>query len=397
MRRLLVWLHRYVGLFLGAFLLLEALTGCAIVFEEELDALLHPQLHPPRREAPLAPVDVVLRQASAALEGNWQALALRFPHQDGAAAVALFRSRPDPASGEAAALRQVFVDVHSGAVLGQRGPNDTVLQVLKRLHADLYLGEPGVVLLLVVTFGCLLLGVSGPILWQPKGWNPAGWFRVNWGANPLRRYLDLHKVAGFWLLPLIAATGVTGIYMLQPPLTESAVGSVFPLQAWHAPPLQLRPAASGATVSPGQAVALAQAHRPDAQLRNLRLPPAPLKPYVVELAEPGEMNDGRSGSIELRIDPAGGAIVHETTRRQFSVGDHIMYWQYPLHNGHAFGLTGRILVFIGGAVLALLFATGFYLWYKKGAASAASKRRKRERERQTLPGHPAHEPDQHPV
>jgi len=401
MRRLLVLLHRYVGLFLGAFLLLEAVTGCAIVFEEELDGLLHPQLHPPRREAPLAPLDDVVRQASAALQGNWQLLALRFPRQDGAAAVALFRGRAEP--GAAPPLRQVFVDVHSAAVLGQRGPNDTVLQVLKRLHADLYLGEPGMLLLLAVTFGCLLLGMTGPVLWQPKGWNPIGWFRVNWGANPLRRYLDLHKVAGFWLLPLIAATAVTSIYMLKPPLAETAVASVFPLQLWHAPQLTLTPPGDGQVLPPGRIVALAQARHPDAQVRNLRFPPAPSRPYVVELAEPGEMNDGRSGSIEVRIAPASGAILHEITRAGFSTGDHIMYWQYPLHNGHAFGLAGRILVFIGGAALALLFATGFYLWYKKNAASAASKRRKRERAsagaspRQALPGHPAHEPDQHPV
>ncbi|WP_374586166.1 PepSY-associated TM helix domain-containing protein [Pseudoduganella sp.] len=360
-RRLLVLLHRYIGLFLGAFLLLEALTGCAIVFEEELDALLHPQLHPARQQAPAAALDTVVRQAQDAVGPDWQLLAVRYPAPAGAAYILLFRSTPAP--GQAATLRQVFVDMHAARVLGQRGLDETVLQVLKRLHADLYLGEPGVLILLAATIGCLLLAVSGPILWQPKGWHPAGWFRINWGANPLRRYLDLHKVAGFWLLPLVAATSFTGIYMLKPSFMEAAVGKAFPLQAWRAPPV----AAGTGGLTPGQAAALAAAHRPGDRLANVRPPPGPGKPYVVELMAPGEMNDGRSGAIELLLDPASGKILHESSPAGYSTGDHIMRWQYPLHNGHAFGLAGRLLVFIGGACLAMLFLTSFYIWYRKRA------------------------------
>ena len=118
-RRLLVLLHRYVGLFLGAFLLLEALTGCAIVFEEELDALLHPA----RQLAPAAALDTVVRQAQDAVGPDWQLLAVRYPAPAGAAYILLFRSTPAP--GQAATLRQVFVDMYEARVLGQRGLDET--------------------------------------------------------------------------------------------------------------------------------------------------------------------------------------------------------------------------------------------------------------------------------
>lgn len=400
-RRILVLLHRYAGLLLGAFLLLEALTGCAIVFEEEIDSLLNPHLHPARQEAPEIPLDQVLRQASEATGAGWKPLAVRFPGAESAAYVILFRGETKPGAG--ILLRQVFVNAHSAEVLGQRGANDTVLQILRHLHANLYLGEMGALLLLTATFGFLALGLTGPFLWQPKGWRPADWFKVNWSANPLRRYYDLHKVCGFWLLPLLLVSAFTSIYMLKPPLTEAAVDSVFPLKAWHVPQPELQPKVQPGlqadNLSLAQVAALAQAHRPEARLANLRFPGTPSKPYVVELFAPNEINDGRSGSIELSVDPRAGVVLQETTLADYSAGDHIMYWQYPLHNGHAFGLTGRILVFVGGACLALLCLTSFYLWIKKKKSSIEAQRRKRSRRSNITRSAESkiNEPDRHTV
>lgn len=376
-RRFLVLLHRYAGLLLGAFLLLEAITGCAIVFEEEVDRLLHPHLHPARQQAAEVPLDRIVGHASEAAGTGWQALSVRFPGAESAAYVILFRGETTPGAG--ISLRQVFVDMHSGEVLGQRGANDTVLQVLKRLHADLYLGEAGVIMLLAATFAFLALSVTGPFLWHPKGRRPAAWFKVNWTANPLRRYYDLHKICGFWLLPLLLVSALTSIYMLKPPLTEAAVESIFPLKEWHAEWHALQPDAQAGDTSLAQVAALARAHRPDARIANLRLPGTPSKPYVVELFVPNEVNNGRSGSTELSIDPRTGKILQETTLANYSAGDHIMHWQYPLHNGHAFGLTGRILVFAGGACLALLFLTSLYIWIRKKLSSVEAQRRKRHR------------------
>jgi uncharacterized iron-regulated membrane protein len=372
-RSLLVVLHRYAGLFLGALLLLEALTGCAIVFEDELDRLLNPHLHPPAEMTAQLALDQIVQQASSAVSTQAKALVINFPEPDSAAYMVLFQGTPGP--GTEPGLRQVFVHAHSGEVLGQRGTQDTVLQIMKRLHADLYLAEIGVILLLCATFVLLLLTASGPFLWYPKGRRPSEWFSIKWTANPVRRYFDLHKVSGFWLMPLFLVTAITSVYMLDPPLTAAAVRAVFPLQAWRPPQPQAQPGDTPLA----QIAAVAQARHPDAQLANLRFPRSSSQPYSVELFAPNEVSDGHSGSIKMAIDPRTGAVLQETTPADYSIGDHIMHWQYPLHNGHAFGLAGRIVVFIAGAFIALLFLTGFYVWFKKKKASIEAQRRKRIR------------------
>ena len=43
MRRVFVWLHRYVGLAMAAFLIIEGVTGSLIAFRSDLSALLDPR------------------------------------------------------------------------------------------------------------------------------------------------------------------------------------------------------------------------------------------------------------------------------------------------------------------------------------------------------------------
>jgi uncharacterized iron-regulated membrane protein len=370
-RPFLVVLHRYAGLFLGVLLLVEAVTGCAIVFEKEIDRLLNPHLYPMRQQAVELPLDGIVDRAIATMGEGWQVLRVRFPDAELAGYMVLLRGNANTGGH----MKQVFVDAHSGAVLGVRGAEDTVLQILRRLHADVYLGEVGVFVLLGAAFVFIALTITGPFLWRPRGRLPADWFKIKWSANRVRQYYDLHKVLGFWLSPLLMVSAFTSIYMLDPSLTEAAVKLAFPLKTWHA---QDPDARDGATPL-AKMIAVAQAHYPEARPANLYFPRELSKPYLIDLFAPNSIDNGHSGAIKLAIDPQTSSILRATTPAQFSVGDHIMQWQYPLHNGYAFGLSGRILVFIGGACLSMSFLTGFYIWLRKKKSSRVALRRDKER------------------
>ena len=55
--------------------------------------------------------------------------------------------------------------------------------------------------------------------------------------------------------------------------------------------------------------------------------------------------------------------VRDALRRR--CGDRFLDWQFPLHNGEAFGLIGRIAVFVAGIIPALLYISGIFIWWKK--------------------------------
>ena len=46
-------------------------------------------------------------------------------------------------------------------------------------------------------------------------------------------------------------------------------------------------------------------------------------------------------------------------------GDTILDWLVPLHDGKAFGMTGRVIVMLEGLIPLLLFVTGFLRWNQK--------------------------------
>ncbi len=71
------------------------------------------------------------------------------------------------------------------------------------------------------------------------------------------------------------------------------------------------------------------------------------------------------GDTRVFIDATTGESRGILRRGDGTAGDTLMMWQYPLHSGQAFGLAGRIVVFLAGLATALLSATGVVVWWSK--------------------------------
>jgi uncharacterized iron-regulated membrane protein len=79
------------------------------------------------------------------------------------------------------------------------------------------------------------------------------------------------------------------------------------------------------------------------------------------------------------IEQYSGAILDvrsPDTRR--SAGEAFIDWQWPLHSGQAFGMTGRILVFLTGVACPALYITGFIRWRQKRRAAKFHEARLRQ-------------------
>lgn len=66
------------------------------------------------------------------------------------------------------------------------------------------------------------------------------------------------------------------------------------------------------------------------------------------------------------VDQYSGEILHVQSPDRATAGEHFIQWQWPMHSGQIFGLTGRWIVFASGLICPLLFGTGWYLWWRKG-------------------------------
>src|SRR5262249_44103880 len=143
-------LHRWAALAAAVFLIVLGLTGGILVFEEDLDHVLHPHLWN------------VAEEAETRLP--WQALLERtqahYPRQR----INGIRMPDDPGQAVEFSLpagRLAYVDPYTGAILGDRHRDSLPTRTIHRLHTNLLIGEWGSLIVGVCALMLVPLVVSG--------------------------------------------------------------------------------------------------------------------------------------------------------------------------------------------------------------------------------------------
>ena len=110
---------------------------------------------------------------------------------------------------------------------------------------------------------------------------------------------------------------------------------------------------------------------PHARFDHLHPPAGPEGHYEVAFRQPGEVQ--RSfGRSQVFLDQYSGEVPMVRSPETFTAADAFFTWQFPLHNGEAFGLVGRWVVFFVGLSPVVLYVTGAVVWWRR-------KRPRRER------------------
>ncbi|WP_406828177.1 PepSY-associated TM helix domain-containing protein [Microbulbifer sp. ARAS458-1] len=376
MRKTFFVLHKYAGLTLGLLLSLIGLTGSLLVFDHALDETLAPQtvtFNPSDRPASYSEI---LAAAQAAVPGNPEPTRLMTQRQPGSPHVVRFPT-PEGAPGPI----EVSVSPTDAEVLAVRGWGTTeyTMTWLYRLHYTLLAGKNGKT---VVGFMGLLLMVfciSGVVLWWPKlrhsgtrDWKRA--FSISRTGNRFRFYFDIHKVFGIYFLPLLLMISFSGVTLVFPTQVEAVVGSLFKVEP--RPALPGSRVISGTPISPDMAVTIGEEVFPGGVLKRIYLPRNSEDSYGVTFRAEGEAWTNYGASF-ARLDQYTGEVLLTQKVTEIPLGNKILRWQFPLHNGDALGIVGRWLVLLAGLVPALLFGTGLYLWWQKRRLKTQAQRKQR--------------------
>ncbi|WP_426170107.1 PepSY-associated TM helix domain-containing protein [Sandarakinorhabdus sp. DWP1-3-1] len=366
MRRALVLWHRWFGLAAALWLLVLALTGTIIVFQDELDRALNPDLRSVAIGGPMASAETLKRAAEAAEPGSALDY-LMLPVHPGDSALAFAAPRDAGVTGHV--FRQTYLDPHDGRLLGRRVFGEMgldrrrIVSFIYQLHIDLMLGATATWLAGLLALLWTFDHIAAAILAFPnlRRWRES--LHIRWAARGHRRTFDLHRAIGLWLFPVTLVLAISGLSLTWHEDFDAAVSVVSPTMKM--PPETLPLLAKRDFVpatSLDQAIAVARARAGGAPVVAVSLHPD-RGAYWLRLADARDIGAGPGRWILVRYSD--GAVLADRHVATGSAGDMFTAWLFPLHSGAAFGWPGRLLVAASGMALCAVIITGLLIWSRK--------------------------------
>ncbi|MGL5837844.1 MAG: PepSY-associated TM helix domain-containing protein [Sphingorhabdus sp.] len=339
-------LHAWIGLWLGAYLVLLGLTGAILVWRAEIDKALNPGLLTASYGKPVS-VPMVLN-ALQKKHPVAEECSLFWPQQRDD--VFLF------ACTENGTEFDLSVHPGTGEAIGERRTDlfglsaPLIMPTLFRFHANLLLGEPGYLVAGSMAAIYLLLIFLGLRLWWPRKrahWKHA--FKIHWKGPWRRTYFELHRTSGAVASLALTIIVGTGIYL----------GTPQPIDAILQP--QESPAKTAALLK--SAGTIEDAIEYGAKI----FPGAPPTDATFIFGEDSTItlfvqNDESlyrsTGMTTVMVE---GPRITSRAWSSKSISQKISDSFFPLHTGDAVGFAGRIIWSLAGLFPAVLFFTGMRL------------------------------------
>ncbi len=377
-RQLWIDVHSYLGLFVGALLVVFGLTGSILVFWQEIDEWLNPRLLtvtvPPGAQAGAPgyrPIEELLAAAVQAAPPGSRVTQIYGPGST-EGVFAVYAEQPSKA------WARIFVDPYRARVTGVRAYGaaewvpSSFMDVVFALHYTLFMGETGVTLAAIGALLLLLSLITGVIVWWPRvgQWRQA--LVIRRPMAPFRFLFDLHKTVSLYTLVVLGAVLLSGVDMNMNGPYVWMVQLFSPATRGPAQAPTSTPVPGLTAIGAERAVAIATETYPEGMLSAVGMPDSETGVYLVGRRQV-PMVSAFWSERTVAIDQYSGAILDvrdPTTRR--SAGETFLDWQWPLHSGQAFGMTGRLLVFLSGLACPVIYATGFLMWWRKRKPRAVS-------------------------
>ncbi len=365
-------LHRYLGILAGLVVCIVGITGSLLVFESELDRVLHPYSIVPQA-ALLSHQTLIARAQQAAPDLKPHRITM--PESIDRPYTVMMADADDN-------YTDVMLDPYTGKVLDTKPWKQTLGGWLIDLHVHLFAGDLGEQIVGISGIALLLLGITGLCLWT--GWRKLKvGFKIRWQARWQILNYDLHNVGGIVsvvLLSLVAFTGAAMVYY-----TPVEAGLRWLLPSDPAPEVTSQVVAGKLPLTADEILDIARQKFPTARLYKFFPAKTPTATFRVWLHLRGESDFTK----DVNLDFVGGAsplenrytgtLLKVEDARTAKIVDRILAAQYTLHVGHYGGIVTKIIYALVGIAPLGLFVTGATIWWSRTYAAKPNRKLKIDR------------------
>lgn len=398
-RQFNLWIHRYVGLGTAVFLLITALTGALLAFEEPLDNWFNRKLAyvEPQTSQPLSIAQLHDQVVATFPQKKFSSMPIEI-ESNRAVVFNVDRDRSKSTQPtNTPTFQQVFVNPYTGDIIGTRDREqwawqNTMWKVFW-LHRNLLMGDIGQTILgiagLLWTLNCFV----GLYLTLPRARKQAAnaslptrsrsWLQQWLRAWTVRRFsswfklnYDLHHALGlwFWLLALPIAWASVGFNLkpvYQPVMALMGAQDAPKPKTDAPPPQQISMTDHTLAINKYQAIdTLTTMAQRQAQADGLHF----VRPLGIRWqAEDGawqlrfktaeDIGNGR-GASSITVNAQTGVVSKINYGARAAVVNKAEHWWYALHRAHFDNRWYPILLAVFGIATAVMCVTGVYLWWR---------------------------------
>ena len=425
-KRIMAWLHLWLGLASGIIVVIVSLTGCIYVFENEIKDFIEDwRFVKPQKEAFLLPSQLV-SIADKKMKDK-KATSVTFGAKDEAAIVGYFvekkdngergdkeenkkgERRKDFAKNESkneksevkaqknekgkgkgkdekrkGGRRQgtfisVYMNPYTGDILNiksvSRSDSPDFFRWILNGHRALWLpydiGRP-IVGVAVLIFVVLL--ISGIVLWWPTKWIKSiidKSFKIKWDASFKRVNYDMHNVFGFYsciFLFFIAITGLVWSFGWWSKSLYWVTSGGKPLTENRESPKSDTTNVKTFNITTADKVLLnLRKENPQAAGIMISIPGKPADPIGAFVYKQRHTfyNMDRYSFDQQSLKEISIKTPFSGKYIEANIPDKIRRMNYDIHVGSVLGLTGKIIAFLASLISASLPITGFIIWWGK--------------------------------
>lgn len=361
-RRLWLNLHLTLGITVGALFVLLGLTGSLLTFYQEVDRLLNPEIRSigvEKRPKSIQAIADKIKQDHPDRPNSWR---IEMPLSDDAS-FTLRYYHPKETAGKTFAPLMVTLDPSTLQETSCRFWGDYFVTWVYDLHYTLLLDQNGKTIVGLSGLVIVISLASGVYLWWPSRRRLITSLLPFLRPGPVRMTYDLHTRGGLYGLVILLGLALTGTGLALPHQSRFLLSYVTSVEDLPRP--SVRATSIGVPVIDlDQAIAVASEIFPGAELRWVETGGGDGKPISIRFHQPHEPSR-RFPKSQVWIDPYSGEVLAVWDPENGPMGNSVLDWLHPLHNGEAFGIIGRWVVFVIGLLPSLLFATGLLRWRQK--------------------------------
>jgi uncharacterized iron-regulated membrane protein len=341
-------IHSWLGLCTGLLLLVISLSGSVLVFYEEIDLSLNPELI----KVKVLSEKISLNKVYATVKEHYpEAENIRFRHlpieQGHSIEMSIVKGGK---------YFLVYVNPYSGHFTGERERFTFLMDWLLRLHYTLFAEEKGEIIVAILAL-LLAVSVSSGVVVYRKYIVKVLLLKVTFKIKNWRQGAsEIHRIIGVWSLVFNLMIAITGFYMLYPVLLPSSDGAKQEIIEQR--PIDLK-------IDLEELVSKASKELKEFVPYSISIPSDNIDPVTITggVKDPNLLSSAYSSFVSF--NQATGEVVTVYDIRKQAFTHQLDTSVYPLHFGNYGGIFIKILYSVLGLTPSILSITGFLLWWRQ--------------------------------